>query len=129
MGTSMQVTRGVSGVLQCALADDDNDAIVAGGATELKGWGGHLCHCDAEQAFVQSDIEGGVFMRLPQGCGDLSDVQITPGSLSCVVQQAQWSWHGRLNSRTKHSRFRGVPRTCMCAALDCMRAVLFPFVR
>ena len=32
-----------------------------------------LCHFDAEQAFVQSDLEDNVFMRLPQGCGDLSD--------------------------------------------------------
>ena len=31
-----------------------------------------LCHFDAEQAFVQSDLKENVFMRLPQGCGDLS---------------------------------------------------------
>ena len=28
----------------------------------------YLCHFDAEQAFVQENV----FMRLPQGCGDLS---------------------------------------------------------
>ena len=31
-----------------------------------------LCHFDAEQAFVQSDLRENVFMRLPQGYGDLS---------------------------------------------------------
>ena len=31
-----------------------------------------LCHFDAEQAFVQSDLKENVFMRLPQGCADLS---------------------------------------------------------
>ena len=38
-----------------------------------------LCHFDAEQAFVQSDLEENVFMRLPRGCGDLSgtDVRLT----------------------------------------------------
>ena len=31
-----------------------------------------LRHFDIEQAFVQSGLEGNVFMRLPQGCGNLS---------------------------------------------------------
>ena len=31
-----------------------------------------LCHFDIQQAFVQSDPEENVYMRLPQGCGRLS---------------------------------------------------------
>ena len=31
-----------------------------------------LCHFDLDQAFVQSDLEENVFLRLPKGCGDLS---------------------------------------------------------
>ncbi|CAB1115707.1 unnamed protein product [Ectocarpus sp. CCAP 1310/34] len=31
-----------------------------------------LCHFDIQQAFVQSELEEDVFMRLPQGCGWLS---------------------------------------------------------
>ena len=31
-----------------------------------------LCHFDVGQAFVQSDLEEDVFLRLPKGCGDLS---------------------------------------------------------
>ena len=31
-----------------------------------------FCHFDVDQAFVQSDLEEDVFLRLPKGCGDLS---------------------------------------------------------
>ena len=31
-----------------------------------------MCLFDAEQAFVQSDLEEILFMRLPEGCEDLS---------------------------------------------------------
>ena len=31
-----------------------------------------LCHFDVDQAFVQSDLEEDVFLRLPKGCGVLS---------------------------------------------------------
>ena len=30
-----------------------------------------LCHFDVDQAFIQSDLEGDVFLRLPKECGDL----------------------------------------------------------
>ena len=35
-------------------------------------FGLELCHFDAEQAFVQFDLEEDVFMRLPHGYEDLS---------------------------------------------------------
>ena len=31
-----------------------------------------LCHFDVNQAFIQSDLEEDVFLRLPKECGDLS---------------------------------------------------------
>ena len=31
-----------------------------------------LCYFDVDQAFVQSDLEKDIFLRLPKGCGDLS---------------------------------------------------------
>ena len=31
-----------------------------------------LCYFDEDQAFVQSDLEKDMFLRLPKGCGDLS---------------------------------------------------------
>ena len=34
--------------------------------------GMELCHFDVDQAFFQSDIEEDVFLRLPEGYGDMS---------------------------------------------------------
>ena len=34
-----------------------------------------LCHLDAEQAFVQSDLDEVVYIRLPPGCGALSGIR------------------------------------------------------
>ena len=31
-----------------------------------------LCHFDVDQAFVRADLKEDVFMRLPEGCGELS---------------------------------------------------------
>ena len=31
-----------------------------------------MCHFDAEQAFVQSELDEDLYIRLPQGCGELS---------------------------------------------------------
>ena len=31
-----------------------------------------VCHFDVEQAFLQSKLDGDVFLRLPRGCGRLS---------------------------------------------------------
>lgn len=31
-----------------------------------------LCHFDAEQAFIQSKLDTDIDLRVPQGCGDLS---------------------------------------------------------
>ena len=30
-----------------------------------------LCHFDVDQAFVRADLKEDVFMRLPEGCGEL----------------------------------------------------------
>ena len=40
-----------------------------------------LCHFDIEQAFVRSELEEDVYMRLPQGCGALS------GMTDCKTRQ------------------------------------------
>ena len=41
---------------------------VLGRRSELNG----MCHFDAEQAFVQSELDEDLYIRLPQGCGELS---------------------------------------------------------
>ena len=30
-----------------------------------------LCHLDVDQAFIHADLKEDVFMRLPEGCGEL----------------------------------------------------------
>ena len=42
----------------------------------------NLCHFDAEQAFVQSDLDEVVCIRLPPGCGALSGKVVR---LRCVI--------------------------------------------
>ena len=48
----------------------------------------NLCHFDVDQAFVQSDVEGGVFLRLPGGCGDLSGKIVRLNKTLHVLKQA-----------------------------------------
>ena len=43
------------------------------------GLGLDVCHFDAEQAFVQSELKEIVFVRLPQGCGALSGMVVRLG--------------------------------------------------
>ena len=53
-----------------------------------------LCHFDVDQAFVQSDLEEDVFLRLPKGCGDL---------LGKVVRLNKSSYGLKKASRTRHA--------------------------
>ena len=64
-----------------------------------------LCHFDAEQAFVQSDLEEDVFMRLPKGCDDLSGKVVRLQRSLYGLKQASRSWHGHLLSRMKSLGF------------------------
>ena len=64
-----------------------------------------LCHFDAEQAFVQSDLKENVFMRLPQGCGDLSGKVVRLNRSLYGLKQASRSWHGHLITRMKSLGF------------------------
>ena len=55
----------------------------------------NLCHFDAEQAFVQSSLHEDVFMRLPQGCGEMSGKIVRLNRSLYGVKQASRSWHKR----------------------------------
>ena len=55
-----------------------------------------LCHFDAEQAFVQSDLEESVCMRLPHGWWDLSGKVVRLNRSLYGLKQALRSWHGHL---------------------------------
>ena len=64
-----------------------------------------LCNFDAEQAFVQSSLEGDVFMRLPPGCGEMSGKIVRLNRSLYGLKQASRSWHNHLITHTKSLGF------------------------
>ena len=46
-----------------------------------------LCHFDVDQAFVRADLKEDVFMRLPEGCGELSGkiVKLNKNLYGCLL--------------------------------------------
>ena len=71
-----------------------------------------LCHFDAEQAFVQSNLEEDVFLRLPRGCGNMS-VQVVRLNLSLYgLKQASRSWQSHLLTRMRTRGFE------QCSTID-----------
>ncbi|CAB1097046.1 unnamed protein product [Ectocarpus sp. CCAP 1310/34] len=55
-----------------------------------------LCHFDVQQAFVQSELDEDVFMRLPQGCGRLSGLIVKLCKSLYGLKQASRHWHAHL---------------------------------
>ena len=55
-----------------------------------------LCHYYIEQAFVQSDLEENVHMRLLQGCGKLSGKIIKLNKSLYGSKQVSSQWHAHL---------------------------------
>ena len=65
----------------------------------------HLCHFDAEQAFVQSDLDEVVYISLPPSCGALSGkVERLRRSLY-GLNQASRTWHYHLVRAIKPLEF------------------------
>ena len=60
---------------------------------------------DIEQAFVQSELEENVFMRLPQGCGNLSGKVIRLRRSLYGLRQASRHWHQHLAKCLKNLGF------------------------
>ena len=55
-----------------------------------------LCHFDVDQAFVQSDLDEDVFLRLPKGCGELSGQVVRLNKSLYGLKQASRTWHTHL---------------------------------
>lgn len=55
-----------------------------------------LCHFDAEQAFVQSELSEDVYMRLPKGCGSMSGKVVKLCRSLYGLKQASRQWHHHL---------------------------------
>ena len=64
-----------------------------------------LCHFDAEQAFVQSSLDEDVFMRLPQGCGEMSGKVVRLDRSLYGLKQASRSWYNHLVTHMKSLGF------------------------
>ena len=64
-----------------------------------------LCHFDTEQAFVQSNLDEDVFMRLPRGCGEMSGKVVRLNRSLYGLKQASRSWHNHLLSYMKSLGF------------------------
>ena len=60
-----------------------------------------LCHFDAEQAFVQSELDEEVYLRLPKGCGSMSSKVVRLRKSLYGLKQASRSWHKHLVSGIK----------------------------
>ena len=58
----------------------------------------NLCHFDAEQAFVQSNLDEDVFVRLPRGCGEMSGEVVRLDCSLYGLKQASGSWQNHLLS-------------------------------
>ena len=57
-----------------------------------------LRHFDIDQAFVQSDLEEDVFLRLPKGCGDLSGKIVRLNKRLYGLKQTSRTWHDHLTT-------------------------------
>ena len=63
------------------------------------------CHFDVGQAFVQSDLEEDVFLRLPKGCSDLSGKVVRLNKSLFGLKQASRTWHAHLTTCLKRLGF------------------------
>lgn len=58
-----------------------------------------LCRSDIEQAFVQSELNEDLFMKLPPGCGSFSGKIVRSNNDLYSLRQACRQWHGHLTQR------------------------------
>ena len=64
-----------------------------------------LRHFDVDQAFVLSDLEKDVYLRLPKGCGDLSEKVVRLSKRLYGLKQASRTWHAHLATCLKRLGF------------------------
>ena len=77
-----------------------------------------LYHFDVDQAFVQSHLDQDTFLRLPKGCGKLSDKVVRLNKSLYGLKQVSRTWHAHLTTCLKRLQFK-----------QCMTDVyVFPFI-
>ena len=57
-----------------------------------------LCHFDLDQVFVRDDLKDDVFMKLPEGCGALSEKIVKVNKSLYGLRQASRQWYAMLKS-------------------------------
>ena len=78
-----------------------------------------LYHFDADQAFVQSKLDTDIYMRMPEGCGDMSGKIVLLNKSLYGLKQAARSWHSLLVSTLRSLGFEQHPsEPCVLRLLD-----------
>ena len=65
-------------------------------ATSANDYDFELCHFDVDQAFVRADLKKDVFMRLPEGCGELSGKIVKLNKSLYGLRQKSRPWYAML---------------------------------
>ena len=60
---------------------------------------------DADQAFIQAELDTEIFLRLPPGCGDISGKVVLLNKALCGLKQSSRSWHNILSSTVAECGF------------------------
>ena len=68
---------------------------IAAAASNERGW--LLRHLDVKQALIQAHFDEAVYMRLPAGCGDMSDEVVLLQCAMYGLRQAGRQWSLRLS--------------------------------
>ncbi|CAN0482629.1 unnamed protein product, partial [Discosporangium mesarthrocarpum] len=64
-----------------------------------------MIHLDAEQAFIQADIDAEVYVRLPPGCGALTNTIVRLNRALYGCKQSSRAWNIHLTSTLKSFGF------------------------
>ncbi|CAN0487023.1 unnamed protein product, partial [Discosporangium mesarthrocarpum] len=78
-----------------------------------------MIHVDAEQAFIQADIDAEVYVRLPLGCGALTNTIVRLNRALFGCKQSSRAWNIHLTSTLKSFGFdRSMADHCLLRFLD-----------
>ncbi|CAN0500929.1 unnamed protein product [Discosporangium mesarthrocarpum] len=78
-----------------------------------------MIHLDAEQAFIQADIDAEVYVRLPLGCGALTNTIVRLNRALYGCKQSSRAWNIHLTSTLKSFGFdQSKADSCLLRFLD-----------
>ena len=72
-----------------------------------------IFHFDVEQAFVQSELDDEVYMRMPPGFGERSGTVVHLRKTLCGLKQAAKEWSGKLGGTLKSLGFEQSLTPCV----------------